>query len=88
MNAASAIFRIIGATVVIVVLGILGLFTLIAVVEPMFAAFGNPPADLGWGTPATTALETFVAGTVAMLLIVIAWFVFSPIKSDIRQRIG
>lgn len=86
MDAAEMLFRMIAATVVIIALGILAWFTLIGVVEPMYAAFGDPPSDLSWGSPATDALGAFVAGVLGLIVLVVVWFIVAPIQSDVRQQ--
>lgn len=85
MSAASLVLRVVMATVTLIAIGtifVLG-FT---VIEPFYAAFGEPPAALGWGTPASTTLTFASVGMLGLFLVLIIWFVYAPIRQDQRQQ--
>jgi TRAP-type C4-dicarboxylate transport system permease small subunit len=85
MSAARLILRIIIATVIVITLGVIAIFGF-QVIEPFYGAFGDPPASLGWGTPATKTLAFASFGFIGLFLVLIIWFVYAPIREDRRQQ--
>lgn len=84
MSAASLILRGIFATLIVIVIGTVGVFGF-TVVEPFYAAFGEPPSSLGWGSPAFNVLTFASFGFIGLFLVVIIWLVYAPIRQDQRQ---
>lgn len=85
MSAAALVLRIVFATVTVIVVGTIGVFGF-TVIEPFHAAFGEPPAALGWGTPASTTLAFAATALVGLLLVLIIWLIAAPIRNDQRQQ--
>jgi len=84
MSAARLVLRIVVATITVIAVGailVLGL----TVVEPFHAAFGGSPV-LGVSDPGGGVLPFMVAGGLALLLVLIVWFVGAPIQRDKRQQ--
>lgn len=86
MSAASLVLRIVVATITVIALGAIAVYGYIGIVEPMYGAFGNPPASLGWGDPATTVVAFTVVGVMGLLLVLVIWFIAAPIRQDQRQQ--
>ncbi len=84
MSAAGLIVRIMIATITVIALGAIAVFSLVAV-EPFYTAFGDPPASLGWGDPAQSTMVFFAAGFIALIMVLVIWFVSAPIRNDRRQ---
>lgn len=85
MSAAALILRIVFATVIVIVIGTIGVFGF-TVIEPFYAAFGEPPSSLGWGSPASTTLLFAAIAILGLLLVVVIWLVAAPIRRDQRQQ--
>lgn len=85
MGAAALTLRIIVATVIVITIGVIGMFGFL-VVEPFAASFGNPPAALGWGDPGGTAVAFTSVSFVGLFLVLVIWFVAAPIRRDRRQQ--
>jgi len=85
MSAAALILRILVATVTVIVLGVVGVFGFM-VIEPFHAAFGDPPASLGWDSPGGTVLAFTAAGFLGLALVLVIWLVVAPIRRDQRQE--
>ena len=85
MSAARLIVRICGATVLIIIAGAFATFGF-TILEPMYAAFGEPPAALGWGKPGADALEFASVGMLGTMLVIVIYFVYAPIREDQRQQ--
>ena len=73
------------ATVIVITIGVIGMFGFM-VVEPFSAAFGDPPSSLGWGDPASTAVTFASVGFVGLFLVLVVWFISAPVRSDVRQQ--
>jgi hypothetical protein len=85
-SAAALVLRIIVSVVLLVVLGTAAAVSFTGALEPLAAAVGDPGASLGWGSPATDALTYGGSALVSILLVLILWTVFAPIKNDVRQQ--
>lgn len=86
MSAADMVVRMVVATVLILVAGTTVVLGMTAVLEPMYAGFGEPASSLGWGTPGLDAMRFISFSMLGTLLVVVLWFVFSPIRDDVRQE--
>ena len=87
-TAARLVFRVVFVTVLLIVVGVIAVMGFGAVIEPMLAAFGGvePPAGVDWGSPATTAVEAGAAAMIGVFVVIILWFIYAPIQSDVRQE--
>ncbi len=85
MSAAALIIRIIFATVAVLAVGTIAIFGFI-VLEPFSQAFGSPPASLGWGSLGTHTLTFAVAGVFGLIITIVVWLVYAPIRQDRRQQ--
>lgn len=85
MSAAALIVRIIFATVAVLAVGTIAVFGFI-VLEPFSQAFGSPPASLGWGSLGAHTLTFAVAGIFGLILVIVIWLVYAPIRQDQRQQ--
>lgn len=85
MSAATLILRIIVATTTLITVGTIGVFGF-TVLEPFYAAFGDPPSSLQWGDPATTTIAFASFGIIGLLLVLTIWFISAPIRRDRRQQ--
>lgn len=83
MSAARLILRIIVATVTVLALGTIAVFSW-TVIEPFEEAF-SAPASLGWGDLGGTVLVFAGAAFLALMLVLVIWFVAAPIRRDVRQ---
>jgi len=79
------VMRFMIAPVIFITIGVIALFGW-QLIEPFAAAFGAP-ASLGWGDPGDTVLRFAALAVAAMLLFVIVWIIYSPIRTDQRQQI-
>lgn len=82
---ARLILRIVMATVTVICVGAIGVLGF-TVIEPFYQAFGEPPAALDWGTPASTTITFASVALLALLLVLVIWFVTAPIRHDRRQQ--
>lgn len=87
MSAPAFIFRVVMATVTAIALGAISVVAYIAVVEPFAQAPLGPPASLGWGDPGGTAVKYAMLGLLSLMIVLIVWFVSSPIRRDRRQEV-
>lgn len=85
MSVAGHVIRIIVATITVIAVGAIGVLGFM-VIEPFFLAFGEPPAALNWGTPASTTVMFASFGLLGLLLVLMIWVVYSPIRQDQRQQ--
>lgn len=85
MGALSLILRIAIATVTVLVLGTIAVFSF-TVIEPFYQAFGSAPASLGWGNLGLHTVGFAAAGFIALILVLIVWMVYAPIRADQRQQ--
>lgn len=86
MSAAGLIFRIAIATVTVISIGAIGVFGF-TVIEPFYAAFGEPPSSLDWGTPASTVVAFASFSLLGLMLVLIIWLISAPVRNDRRQQI-
>lgn len=86
MTAASLILRLVMFPVTLIAVGTIAVFGYVGVIEPFYGSFGNPPASLGWGDPATTIVAFAAVGAIGLLLVLVIWFVVAPIRTDQRQQ--
>lgn len=84
MSAAGLVVRIVIASITILTLGVIAVYGF-TIVEPFYASFGEPPASLGWGSPASTTLMMGSFAFVGLGLVLIIWFISAPIRNDRRQ---
>ena len=83
MSAAALILRIVIASITVITVGVIGWIGFL-VIEPFSMHFGDPPASLGWGTGAP--ILTFASfAIIGLLLVLVIWFIVSPIRADQRQ---
>lgn len=85
MSVQRLILRTLFFPVMLVTIGIIGLFGFM-VLEPFQAALGGPPSSLGWGTPGGTVMTFASVGLVTLLLVIAIWYVAAPIRNDRRQQ--
>ena len=85
MSAAGLIVRIIVASITVLVVGAIAILGF-TVMEPFFQSFGEPPASLDWGSPALRTMTFASFGFVGLILVLIIWFVYAPIRHDRRQQ--
>jgi len=86
MSAARLVLRIVAATVTALVVGTILVFGFVNVIEPFDAALDGPPASLGWPDAGGTTVAMAIAGGLALLLVLVIWFVAAPIRQDKRQQ--
>lgn len=86
MSATRLVLRIVIATVTALVVGTILVFGFVNVIEPFDAALSGPPASLNWGDPGGTTVAMAIAGGLALLLVLVIWFVSAPIRQDKRQQ--
>jgi len=87
MSGLDLIFRIPMALMLMLAVGVIGVFGYIAFAEPMYLAFGAPDFGLGWGDPGLQALNFLVVGVLGVLAVLIIWFVAAPVQQDVRQEV-
>jgi hypothetical protein len=87
MSAPAFIFRVMFATVTAIAVGAVAVVGFLMVVEPFSQAPLGPPASLGWGDPGGTTTLFTVLGLLALMLVLIVWFIGSPIRRDRRQEV-
>jgi len=85
MSARALILRIIVATLAVIVVGVIGVFGFI-ILEPFSQSFGSPPSSLGWGSLGAHTLTFAVAGIFGLILTIVIWLVYAPIRQDRRQQ--
>lgn len=83
--AARLIVRICWVTVLILIVGTMAVFGF-QIIEPMYANFGEPPGWLGWGEPGAEALLFSSVGMLGVMLVLVLFVIFAPIREDIRQQ--
>jgi len=86
MSGAKLILRIVGVSVLMLIIGVFGAFGF-QLLEPIHSAFGEPASSLGWGSPGLLALEMAAAGFLGVALSLCSGSVFSPISDDVRQEV-
>lgn len=84
MTAARLILRIIMATATVITVGAIGVLGFMTI-EPFFNAFGEP-TGLGGATPAGNVMLFGSLGVLGLLLVLVLWFVYAPIREDKRQQ--
>jgi len=84
MSAARLILRIIMATVTVIAVGAIGVLGFMTI-EPFFTALGEPTGFNG-ATPASNLMLFSSLGVLGLLLVLVLWFVYAPIRSDRRQQ--
>lgn len=85
MSALSLVLRISIATVTVLVLGTMAVFSF-TVIEPFYNAFGSSPAALGWGNLGLHTVGFAAAGFIGLILVLVIWLVYAPIRADQRQQ--
>ncbi len=85
MSVASQVFRIIIFPIILITVGTIAVFGFI-VIEPFFSALGEPPAGLGWGSPALKTMTFASFGFLGLILVLVIWFWYAPIREDRRQQ--
>ena len=84
MRAANLILSLIVGTVAVLTLGTIFVFGF-QLLDPFAAAFGSPPASLGWEVGSLQILAFAGAGMVGLLAVLVIWLISGPIRSDRRQ---
>lgn len=84
MSAARLILRIIMATVTVIAVGAIGVFGWV-MMGPFFEAIGEP-SGFGSVTPASNLMLFSSLGLLGLLLVLVIWFVYAPIRNDRRQQ--
>ena len=79
------IMRFIFVPVIFFTVGIIALLGW-QLIEPFTVAF-SAPSGLGWGDPGDTALRFTALAFAGLLLVIAAWGLFAPIRSDRRQQV-
>lgn len=87
MSALNQIFRIMFATILILVAGTASVFLFVGVIEPFYQAMSGPPTSLGWGDPNSNTVRWGAISMLAVLVAVMLWFIIAPIRNDRRQEI-
>lgn len=86
MAGADTIFKLVGGTLTLVILiFVVGVgFTL---VDPIYNQVLDLPllSSLGWGDPGSIALLFMGLSLIGLGLVVIVWWIASPIRDDVRQ---
>lgn len=86
MAGADTIFKLVGGTLVLVILiFVVGVgFTL---VDPIYNQVLDKTlmSDHGWGDPGAVALLFMGLSLIGIGLVVIVWWIASPIRDDVRQ---
>lgn len=85
-SAARLIFRLCFATVLVIIAGTVSVFGF-QILEPVYFGFGEPASSLNWGEPGKLALTYASFGMLGVFLVIILWFVYAPIKEDVRQEV-
>lgn len=85
MSAARLVLRIVMFIVTALVIGVIMAFGF-QLIDPFYAAFGEPPEALGWGTPANNVVVFAGVGMLGLLIVLLVWFVVAPIRRDRRQQ--
>jgi len=85
MSGARLIIRIIMATITVIAVGSIGVIGFM-VIEPFAFGLAGPPSALGWGDLTGTTLMFGSLGILGLLLVLILWFVYAPIRRDRRQQ--
>lgn len=86
-RAAKFILLMCFATVLAIVAGTLAVFGFTQILEPMYAGFGEPAASLDWGEPGANVLKYASFSFMGMFLVILLFFVYSPIQDDVRQEV-
>jgi len=84
MNGAAFILRLIVGTVAILVLGTIFVFGFIFL-DPFAAAFGSPPASLGWELGSLQILGYAAAGMIGLIVVLLVWMIYGTVRNDRRQ---
>jgi len=79
------ILRIIWVPVIVFATGVAAVFGF-RILEPFSMAMGTPPAMLGWGTPVDSMMQFGALGMIGIILAVVLWGIFAPIRRDQRQE--
>lgn len=85
MSAPRFILRIVVFLVTLLTIGVIFVFGF-QLIDPFYAAFGEPPGALGWGTPGNTTVVFAGIGMLGLMLVLIIWFVVAPVRQDRRQQ--
>lgn len=85
MSAVRLVLRIILATAIVIAVGATGLLGFM-VLEPIANTLSGPPSGLGWGDLTGNVLMFGSLGVLGLLLVLILWFVYAPIRQDRRQQ--
>lgn len=86
MSAPRLILRVVVFVVALITVGAIAVYGYIGVIEPISGVFGDPPASLGWGDPGTTVIAFAAVGLIALLVVLVIWFIAAPIRNDVRQQ--
>ena len=86
MRAANFILALIVATVAVLTLRTIFVFGF-QLLDPFAAAFGSPPSGLGWEIGSLQIVAYAGAGMIGLFVVVIVWFVYGPIRTDVRQGV-
>lgn len=87
MSAPAFILRVVMFPVMLLAVGAIAVFGYVGMVEPISGGLPGPPASLGWSDPGSTTMLFASVGLVALLLVVIIWFIVAPIRADQRQEV-
>jgi len=84
MSGARLVLRIIMATVTVIAVGAIGVFGWV-MMGPFFESIGEP-TGFGSATPAGNLMLFSSLGLLGLLLVLVLWFVYAPIRNDRRQQ--
>lgn len=85
MAGVNTILRIIGSGLslfVIIFVSVVG----VTLYEPINQSLGSTPASLGW--PDVNFIFFMALGLIGLVIVVIIWLIFAPIRNDVRQDRG
>lgn len=84
MSGIALIARFIFATVAILVIGTIAVFSF-QFIEPIQATL-TLEQSLGWGDPMGTAVRFAVVGFLGLMLVLTIWLITAPVRNDRRQQ--
>lgn len=87
MSAPAFILRIVMFPVMLLAVGAIAVFGYVGMIEPISNGLPGPPTSLGWSDPGGTTMLFASVALVALLLVIVIWFISAPIRADQRQEV-